>query len=530
MLIREFVMKTDANEFFRQVAVQVCGSLDIKTSMKNCLNYIKDFIPIDIMNLWLFDPQLNILKSVASVSRDDNIELVEALPMPNVDLPKWKRSWWQMAEVEIKNRPNLDPTTREIYTKAGLSLDCSLIILRIDHDGRHVGNLTIKVMGKDRYTEEHASLFRMLRELFAITMANALKHHELIKLKDLLADENRYLRSQLHEVSGTKIVGGGFGLKQVMEMARTVAPLKIPVLLRGETGVGKDVIANYIHNVSPRKEGPFIKVNCGAIPDNLIDSELFGHEKGSFTGAITQKVGRFERANKGTIFLDEIGELPLSAQVRLLYIFQNHEIERVGGMVSIPVEIRIICATHRNLEEMIESGEFRQDLWYRLNVFPITIPPLRQRKEDIPALVNYFFEQKSKELALKTFPPLSADALDQLTAYDWPGNVRELENVIERALILHADGILSFDNVLVPHELQSGTIQPFTNGSLPLLSLDEMTIGHIKRTLDMTRGKISGPSGAAQLLKINPNTLRKRMRRLGIFTSKKKHVRLGQAI
>ncbi|HTP05168.1 MAG TPA: sigma-54 dependent transcriptional regulator, partial [Nitrospirota bacterium] len=216
-----------------------------------------------------------------------------------------------------------------------------------------------------------------------------LRHQEVSRLKDMLADDNRYLQRQLLSVSGSEIMGADFGLKAVMNMVRQVAPLDSPVLLMGETGTGKEVIATAIHRFSPRREGPFIRVNCGAIPDSLIDSELFGHEKGAFTGAISQKRGRFERAHKGTIFLDEIGELPPQAQVRLLNVLQDREIERVGGTESIPVDIRILSATNRNLQAMVASGQFREDLWFRLNVFPIMIPPLRQRKEDIPALVHH---------------------------------------------------------------------------------------------------------------------------------------------
>jgi hydrogenase-4 transcriptional activator len=288
------------------------------------------------------------------------------------------------------------------------------------------------------------------------------------------------------------------------------------VLLLGETGTGKEIIANAIHYSSPRKDDPFIKVNCGAIPETLLDSELFGHEKGAFTGAISQKRGRFERADKGTIFLDEIGELPAQAQVRLLRVLQEKEIERVGGTSSIRVDVRVISATNRNLQEMITSGRFREDLWFRLNVFPIMIPPLRQRREDIPALVHHFIERKSRELKLTERAVLAHGALERLMAYDWPGNVRELENVIERALIQQRNGVLSFETPLAPqvpgrHE---GTREAGHNRTP--LSFDEMTIQHIRRALEMAGGKINGPGGAAQLLGLHPNTLRTRMTKLGI--------------
>jgi transcriptional regulator with GAF, ATPase, and Fis domain len=303
-----------------------------------------------------------------------------------------------------------------------------------------------------------------------------------------------------------------------MEMVRQVAPINTPVMLLGESGVGKEVIANAIHFLSRRKNAPLVRVNCGAIPGNLLDSELFGHQKGAFTGAIESRKGRFERADKGSIFLDEIGELSLQAQVRLLRVIQNNEIERVGGKSTIPIDVRIIAATHRNLEEMIASGQFREDLWYRLNTFPIMIPPLRQRKEDIPALVHYFLERKSKDLMIHTLPVITTSDMERLKDYSWPGNVRELENLIERALIKNRgrkeSEPLRFDHFTFSEK--NGGIHELPAVDLNMLTLDEAMSQHIKRALQLSGGKISGYNGAAQLLGINPNTLRSRMRKLRI--------------
>jgi transcriptional regulator with GAF, ATPase, and Fis domain len=285
-------------------------------------------------------------------------------------------------------------------------------------------------------------------------------------------------------------------------------------LLLGETGVGKDVIANAIHYSSPRKDGPFIKVNCGAIPETLLDSELFGHEKGAFTGALSQRRGRFERANGGTLFLDEIGELPPQAQVRMLRVLQYKEIERVGGTNPISVDIRLIAATNRDLEEMVKAKQFREDLWFRLNVFPIRIPPLRERKEDIVALVHHFIRRKSRELKLPAPPPLAPGIIDRLMAYHWPGNVRELENVIERALILSKGTPLIFDDLIGEKRDQSSVIPVWTQDAPP--KLDEVMSQHIRRVLEMTKGKVHGKGGAAEVLGINPSTLRNRMNQLGI--------------
>jgi len=357
-----------------------------------------------------------------------------------------------------------------------------------------------------------------LREPFSIAISNALRYEEVVKLKEIVDVENRELSRELRGFSVSEIVGADFGLRDVMEMVRQVAPLDSPVILLGETGTGKELIANTIHYTSSRRSGPLIKVNCGAIPENLIDSELFGHERGAFTGAITQKKGRFERADAGTVFLDEVGELPLQAQLRLLRVLQEKEIERVGGTKTIPVDVRVIAATHRDLAELVRTGMFREDLWFRLNVFPITLPPLRQRKEDIPALVNHFLEKKSKDLKVYPPPTVSIEEVERLKAYSWPGNIRELENLIERELIRmrgkKRGERLTFEPLEVLERSNASSLEPEREGNL--LTLDEAMSGQIRQALQRCNGKVSGPRGAAQLLGINPNTLRSRMRKLGM--------------
>jgi len=302
-------------------------------------------------------------------------------------------------------------------------------------------------------------------------------------------------------------------------MVRQVAALSSPVLLLGETGTGKEVIAGAIHNLSQRKEGPFIKINCGAIPENLMDSELFGHEKGAFTGALSQKRGRFERGEGGTVFLDEVGELRPEAQVRLLRVLQDKEIERVGGTKPFKVDIRVIAATHRDLESMIEAGTFREDLYFRLKVFPIVIPPLRQRRGDIPSLVHYFVAKKTRNMGLTRIPSLAQGAIERLMAYSWPGNVRELENAVERAIILSKGAPLAFEDLQGraggehPLEERPGILR---GQDMTTVALDELVARHIHHVLAMTGGKVGGKGGAAQLLQVNPSTLRKKMRKLGI--------------
>ncbi|MBN2282392.1 MAG: sigma 54-interacting transcriptional regulator [Deltaproteobacteria bacterium] len=506
-------MNIDRNEFFKETTIRICGSLDIRAALESSFHYIKDIIPVTSLSMVLYDAELNIAHIIASVGDEFERRFGKTVALPPEDVKFRAARWASMPPFEIINRPDLNPEQKNVFQQLGLDINVSMINIRLELEGNRIGVLALMTKGTDRYTAEHAELMQTLNEPFAIAMANALRHQEVSKLKDMLADDNQYLQTRLREIAGEEIVGAEFGLREVMKMMRQVAHLDSPLLLYGETGVGKEVIANAIHYSSPRRKGPFIKVNCGAIPESLMDSELFGHEKGAFTGAIVQKRGRFERADKGTIFLDEVGELPPQVQIRLLNVLQNKEIERVGGTKTIPLDIRIISATHRNLEDMVKAGQFREDLWFRLNVFPIIIPPLRQRKEDIPALVHHFIEQKGMELRMGDRPVLAPGALERLRAYDWPGNVRELQNIVERALIKSRDGVLRFDTLVTP--AYNGNTDPAGEGA-DILTLDEVNALHIKKTLHITRGRINGPGGAADLLRIHPNTLRKRMDKLGI--------------
>jgi transcriptional regulator with GAF, ATPase, and Fis domain len=515
-------MNVDENVFFREATLRICSSLNIVEALKSCFDYVKLFIPMNRMYLHLYDADLNLTRLVASACDDMMEEPERILYLPekgrNERAAELKADLLNNEDVlRVRNQPDPEAGIPEILERFGLNAKTSLMNMLLKLvKGNQIGSLLVFADGLNQYTAEHARLLKLLHRPFAIAISNALELREVIRLKDMLADDNRYLFEELRSASGDEIIGSDFGLKAVMKMVRQVAPLDSPVLLQGETGTGKEVIANAIHYSSPRKDGPFIKVNCGAIPETLLDSELFGHEKGAFTGAVSQKRGRFERANKGTIFLDEIGELPAQAQVRLLRVLQAKEIERVGGTTSIPVDVRIISATNRNLEEMIASGRFREDLWFRLNVFPIMIPPLRQRREDIPALVHYLIDRKRKELKLTERPVLAAGAVDRLMAYDWPGNVRELENLIERALIQSRGNMLSFETLSAPQVPVGREVARDAGRNRTVLSLDEINAQHIRQALETAGGKINGPGGAAQILGLHPNTLRSRMNKLGI--------------
>jgi transcriptional regulator with GAF, ATPase, and Fis domain len=513
-------MMIDENEFFRQATLRICGNLDFELAMKDCLIFLRSFMPADRLQLSLYDRGLSALRTIAVATPTEASRLNTVLPLD--DEGKKFLDGPGLPPVMIRNRVLMDPVARPIVQRTGRWND-SIMVMHLAVKETKLGNLVLFAEGLDRYSDEHLRLYSILYEPFAIALSNALRYDELNQLKEVMADDLRYLQGRLQHFSGD-VIGEDFGLKEVMEMVREVAPLDSPVLLQGETGVGKEIIANAIHSLSRRKNGAFIQVNCGAIPETLIDSELFGHEKGAFTGAISQKRGCFERADGGTIFLDEVGELPLQAQVRMLRVLQDKNIHRVGGTGQIKVDIRIIAATHQNLHEMVKRRLFRDDLWFRLNVFPIAIPPLRDRKEDIPALVDHFVEKKSKELQMHLLPRLTPGAMAPLMGYAWPGNVRELENVIERALILSKGQPLTFDNIVWPDDNEDHG--KLTTQKDDFSNLDDAVSKHIQQALEMTKGKIHGSAGAAQLLGINPSTLRHRMRKLGIPHGRQKQRRI----
>jgi formate hydrogenlyase transcriptional activator len=341
---------------------------------------------------------------------------------------------------------------------------------------------------------------------------------EVRELKNRLEAENIYLQEEIRrEHNFEEIVGNSPALTEVFKKIDMVAPMDSTVLLLGETGTGKELVARAIHNRSARKDRPLVKVNCGAIAANLVESELFGHVKGAFTGALINRDGRFRLADGGTIFLDEIGELPAETQVKLLRVLQEQEFEPIGSDATMRVDVRVIAATNRNLEEAVHEKRFRPDLFYRLNVFPIALPPLRVRPTDIPILVAFFLARFNKKLG-KEIKQIAPEAMQRLINYDWPGNVRELQNVIERAAIVSDGAVL----VLAPEFRGSKSFADAATETpdRAALAMDDVTRKHIESVLAQTGGVIEGPHGAARLLNIHPNTLRSRMRKLGITRTK----------
>jgi transcriptional regulator with GAF, ATPase, and Fis domain len=380
-----------------------------------------------------------------------------------------------------------------------------------------LGLFMITSRSRQAFTPDHLTLASELAGPLATALSGDLRLQEFARLREALEADKRALLQRLERVDVVEsIVGADSGLRSVIERVDQVAPTDAPVLLLGETGSGKEVVARAIHQRSRRSSGPIVRVNCGALPAGLLDSELFGHERGSFTGAVSARKGWFERADGGTLFLDEIAELPLDAQVRLLRILQDGTFERVGGHRSLKVDVRIVAATHRNLVDMVSRGTFREDLWYRISVFPIEIPPLRARPEDIPALAAHFAARAGVRLGGAPLG-VAPDDVELLVSYSWPGNVRELAAVVERAAILGDGRRLRLDLALGGVDVDGQRSRAATQAPpQALIPLNEATRRHIEAALQATGGRIEGRGGAAALLGINPHTLRARMRKLRI--------------
>ncbi|HMD44080.1 MAG TPA: sigma 54-interacting transcriptional regulator [Candidatus Acidoferrum sp.] len=398
--------------------------------------------------------------------------------------------------------------------------------------GRTFGTINLASRDPQAFSSNDVELLQQVATQVAIALENALAFKQIDALKDKLAVEKLYLEEEIRsEFNFEEIIGDSPSLRRTLSQVELAAPAGTTVLVLGETGTGKELIARALHNLSPRRERTFVKLNCAAIPAGLLESELFGHERGAFTGALTQKIGRFEFADKGTLFLDEVGDLPLELQPKLLRVLQEQEFERLGSNRSLHVDVRVIAASNGDLSQLVEEKKFRGDLYYRLNVFPIVIPPLRERREDVPLLVRYFVQKISRRQN-KTVEYVPSDVMDALVNYSWPGNIRELENLIERAVLLSAGKELQ-----VPvAELQASRLNisrptiggdsiamvPLNNAIAPsaaaghLATLEETQRQHILRALRQTGWRLSGPKGAAKLLGIKRTTLQARMRKLGI--------------
>ena len=483
------------------------SSLDLEVVLSRVAHEAKAIFPLEHFVLYLVNPDKKTYTIRALASSDEILEV----PQENIPLEGGTLGWL----IEHREEPyviyrDLDRerffAEDEGVFQRGLrsGIRAPLVI------GDEVfGEIAVASTMPDQFTEEMAEFLCELTPAIATAVANARTYAQLEEVKDDFHQETLHLRDQIKEIHNPdELTGSSKAVEDIRDLIARVAPTDATVLILGETGTGKELVARGIHNMSARRNRVLVKVNCAALQETLLLSELFGYEKGAFTGAVGRKQGRFEIADKGTIFLDEIGEIPPEAQVKILRVMQEREFERVGGNQTLKVDVRIIAATNRDLEEEVRRGRFRDDLYFRLNVIPIDTPPLRDRKEDIPELVDYFVGKHGRRMnrQIKSVDP---QALERLMRYDWPGNIRELENVVERGLVLGRGRVLRFDRQLLGEPPPSARESEFT-------SLEEYDRRYILQVLEHTGGRVSGVRGAARILGMKPTTLQSRMKKLGI--------------
>lgn len=516
------------NEVLLEVWREACRHIEIHDSGGRIARLLAKHLPLAYLLVRRFDEQHQTINTVAVGQPRGTASptLEQSVSKPD----RWKRvlGWANRNEIL---EGNASSRSGESVAVVPGEIQGEFLVGPLSINDVPIGVLVLVAESGESFQKSHKQMLRALLEPFSAALENDRRLHELAALREAAEADRRSLLTRLGKQEiNEAVIGAETGLRHVMERVELVASSDVPVLILGDTGTGKEVVSRAIHTRSPRTKRPFIRVNCGAIPPELIDSQLFGHEKGSFTGAADTRSGWFERADGGTLFLDEIGELPLPAQVRLLRVLQDGYIERVGGHQPIRVDVRIVAATHRDLATMVTSGSFREDLWYRVNVFPILLPRLRERLEDIPALARHFAQRAAERFGLSYVEPSSAD-LQLMMNYTWPGNIRELGAVIDRATLLGEGKRLDVAKSLgigrtVPSPVTVGptfyevipeATQPIAVSETPeVIPLNAAMKQHIERALVAAHGQIEGKHGAAAVLKINPHTLRARMRKLGV--------------
>jgi len=501
---------------------QACKHILLDEMLATVAPMLQENFPLEQILIRRIDSANSCVETMALGFADAHVQLSSGRTMCTPSQLHDVRKWWRSGKPGLFAAPAALPRALQPLAEARAGHDCILAPIG-DPDDRQAVLVMIAGPGK-KFQERHLSLCNLLREPFTVAIENNSRLHELEALREAAEADRRSLMERLNRREpGDTIIGAESGLRLVFERVHMVAPLDVPVLILGDTGSGKEIIARAIHVRSNRSKSAFIRVNCGAIPSGLIDSQLFGHEKGAFTGATETRKGWFERADGGTLFLDEVGELPLEAQVRLLRILQDGWLERVGGQKQIHVNVRIVAATHRELAQDVTRKAFREDLWYRLAVFPIRLPALRERPEDIPALARHFAQLAAQQFGLKPVMP-SAEDIHLLCSYQWPGNVRELASVIDRAAILGGGTCLKIASALgIMDSQHTGTTAHATDNTPPRAvnppgdkTINDVQREHITATLAAVHGRIDGPHGAAVRLGIHPSTLRAKMRKLKI--------------
>jgi len=505
---------TDRKRAEEAVMLQLSGALlanmDVRKMLEAFSASLKDVIPHDAATLGLYEAATGRMTVQFLGSDEGGTRRGEVrLPLDGSPAGQAFRKGQPVILDRILDSPFARESVRHL-TELGMRSGCWV---PLQNRGETIGTLMVASRTEGAFGPEQAQMLTEVGSHMAMAVGTAVAYKQIGELRDKLSQEKRYLEEEINlENNFEDIVGESAGLKQVLKQIETVAPTDATVLIQGETGTGKELLARAIHRLSGRRERTFIKLNCAAIPAGLLESELFGHEKGAFTGAIARKVGRLELAHEGTLFLDEVGEMPLDLQPKLLRALQEREIERLGGTRPIAVNVRLIAATNRDLAQMVAEKQFRSDLFYRLKVFPIFAPPLRERAGDIPVLVRHFVAAHSRRMG-KTIDTIPEDAMRALTKWSWPGNIRELENLLERAVILTRGSALfvPLAELQVAEEEAAALVETST--------LHEAERDHILRVLRETKGQIGGDDGAAARLGLKRTTLNSKLKKLGIERS-----------
>lgn len=503
----ELTHERDRLKLLLEVNNTVVSALDIRTLIEKISECLRTSLKHDYTSLVLYDQKSERMRTHILDFPGGKGFIQEGLETEMDDTPAGKA--YHARKPVVADRSQLQEYRSEFMSLLQQEGIQSVCAVPLSSPHRLLGTLNVGSRQAEGFPEDEVALLSQVANQIALAVENALSFQQVTDLKNRLAEEKLYLEEEIRTDQHVKdILGESAALKEVLGQLKIVAPTDSTVLIQGETGTGKELMARALHDLSGRKGHTFVKLNCAAIPTGLLESELFGHERGAFTGAIAQKVGRFELAHQGTIFLDEIGEIPLELQSKLLRVLQEKEFERLGSTRTIRVDVRLVAATNRDLLKMVEANEFRGDLYYRLNVFPITVPPLRERPEDIPLLVRYFAQQYARKMN-KAIESIPAKTMDILCSYPWPGNVRELENLIERSVIL-SQGI----NLDVPlPELKMRVKQEGGTGK----TLEANEREHILKVLGEANWVISGEQGAAVRLGMKRTTLQSKMKKLKII-------------
>ena len=525
---KQLARERDRLQVLLEITNLLVSTRDPSALFKGIVSSLKPVLQHDYTSLALMDRTSGLLKIHA-------LDLPGSAPLAKVEMAvplegSPSGQCFASSRVVISRGKEIDKYQLDVmrfFREQGVQVICCVPL--ITH-GRTFGTINLASRNPEAFTPEDVELIQQVAAQVAIALENALAFKEIDALKDKLAVEKLYLEEEIRsEFNFDEIIGESPALRRTLAQVELAAPAGTTVLIQGETGTGKEIIARAIHNLSARRERTFVKVNCAAIPAGLLESELFGHERGAFTGALTQKIGRFEFADKGTLFLDEIADLPLELQPKLLRVLQEQEFERLGGNRTQRVDVRVVAATNADLAQLVAERKFRSDLYYRLNVFPIFVPPLRERREDVPLLVRYFVQTFSRRQN-KTVEYVPSDVMEALVNYSWPGNIRELENLIERAVLLSDGkglrvplGELKAAGIPAPvggSSDSSGSTWPLqsasNNAQGAITTLQDAERQHILRALRQTQWRISGPRGAANLLGMKRTTLQARIRKLGI--------------